>query len=121
MAWGGLAFTVYPVAVAYANDRIDPKDLVPAAGALLMAYSAGAALGPLAAGLAMRVSGARGLYLFTALVGLVLALVVARRRGAEKVSVADQGAYIPVPRTSTVITQLDPRGEEPDSDQVESR
>jgi len=122
VVWGGLAFTIYPVAVAYANDRIAPKDLVPAAGALLMAYSAGAALGPLLASVAMRASGARGLYLFTAVVGLLLALLVARRRGAERVPVAEQGSYLPVPRTSTVINQLDPRGEEAsesDSEQLD--
>lgn len=110
--WGGLAFTIYPVAVAYANDRILPEELVPAAGALLMAYSGGAALGPLLAGLAMRATGIHGLYLFTALTGLCLALLVARRRGAERVSTADQGNFIPLPRTSNVITQLDPRAEE---------
>lgn len=113
--WGGLAFTIYPVAVAYANDRIDAKDLVPATGALLMAYSAGAALGPLLAGLAMRTTGSSGLYLFTCLAGLAMALLVARRRGAERVFVEDQGDYLPLPRTSAVITQLDPRSEDTDT------
>jgi MFS family permease len=107
--WGGLAFTIYPVAVAYANDRIMPEELVPAAGALLMAYSGGAAIGPILAGLVMRGTGTGGLYLFTALTGFTLALFVARRRGAEKVAVEDQGNYVAVPRTSAVIAQLDPR------------
>lgn len=110
--WGGLAFTIYPVAVAYANDRISADELVPAAGALLMAYSGGAALGAIGASQVMRAAGAGGLYLFCALIGLLLALLVARRRGAERVATPDQGSFIPVPRTSTVINQLDPRAEE---------
>ncbi|HET9680116.1 MAG TPA: MFS transporter, partial [Gammaproteobacteria bacterium] len=47
LLWGGLAFTVYPVAVAYANDHIEPQDIMPAAGALLLSYGIGAAMGPL--------------------------------------------------------------------------
>ncbi len=112
LIWGGLAFTIYPIAVAYANDRIETDELVPAAGALLIFYGVGAATGPLLAGLSMKVGGAQGLYLFCALIGLVLTLLVAQRRGADKVSVADQGDYVPVTNTSTVITQLDPRSEE---------
>lgn len=110
--WGGLAFTIYPVAVAYANDRVSPEELVPAAGALLISYSVGSALGPIVAGFAMKTSGPAGLYLFSAIVGLILTLLLARRRGAEKVPVAEQGDYMAVPRTSTVITQLDPRADD---------
>lgn len=110
--WGGLAFTLYPVAVAYANDRISAEELVPASGVLLMTYSGGAAIGPILAGLAMRTTGDNGLYLFAAIIALVLALLVARRRGAERVTVDEQGDYVAMPRTSTVITQLDPRTEE---------
>lgn len=119
--WGGLAFTIYPVAVAYANDRISADELVPAAGALLMAYSGGAALGPIIASLIMRASGISGLYLFTALIGLILALLLARRRGAERVHTADQSTFVAVPRTSTVINQLDPRAEDPADESAPQR
>ncbi|MFY9180276.1 MAG: MFS transporter [Venatoribacter sp.] len=110
--WGGIAFTIYPVAVAYANDRIDPQERVAASGVLLMSYSLGAATGPLFASALMHLSGASGLYIFSAIVGLLLALLEAKRRGAIKVSVDEQGSYIPVPRTSAVIHELNPRIEE---------
>lgn len=110
--WGGFAFTIYPVAVAYANDRIAPEESVPAAGVLLVAYSMGAALGPLMASAVMFVTAASGLFLFSAAVGGILALLEIHRRGAIRVSVADQGDYIPVPRSSAVIAQLDPRTED---------
>src|SRR5690554_3335652 len=118
--WGGVAFTIYPISVAYANDRISPEESVPAAGVLLMAYSGGAAVGPILASGVMHITGTSGLFLFSAATAMVLSLLEARRRGAKKVSVDDQGDYIPVPRTSVVINQLDPRAEEEvDEDQVE--
>lgn len=110
--WGGLAFTIYPVAVAYANDRIPAEESVMAAGVLLMSYSLGAALGPIFASVVMYFTQANGLFLFAAIVGISLSLLEARRRGAIKVSVDEQGDYIPVPRSSAVISQLDPRAEE---------
>lgn len=110
--WGGLAFTIYPVAVAYANDRIPPEESVMAAGVLLMSYSLGAALGPIMASVAMHFTQANGLFLFAALVGLSLSLLEMRRWGAVRISVEEQMDYIPVPRSSTVIAQLDPRAEE---------
>ncbi len=117
--WGGMAFTIYPISVAYANDRIEPEESVPAAGVLLMAYSGGAAVGPLLASGLMHLTGTSGLFLFSALTAMVLSLLEARRRGAKKVSVSDQGDYIPVPRTSVVINQLDPRAEEVTEDLTE--
>ncbi len=112
LLWGGIAFTVYPVAVAHANDHIEPEQTVPASGALILANSAGAATGPLAGALAMHWLGAAGLYLFAATVSLLLAGAVAWRRDREPVSIEEQSPYIPVPRTSQVIAQLDPRLEE---------
>lgn len=117
--WGGIAFTIYPISVAYANDRIEPEESVPAAGVLLMAYSGGAAVGPLLASGLMHLTGTSGLFLFSALTAMVLSLLEARRRGAKRVSVDDQGDYIPVPRTSVVINQLDPRAEEVTEDLTE--
>ena len=113
--WGGLAFTIYPVAVAYANDRISPEQSVSAAGVLLVAYSLGAACGPLLASLVMYATNASGLFIFSATVGAILALLEMHRRGAIQVEVEDQGDYIPVPRSSAVIAQLDPRAEEEES------
>lgn len=118
--WGGIAFTIYPISVAYANDRIEPEESVPAAGVLLMAYSGGAALGPLLASAVMHITGTNGLFIFAALTGMLLSLLEARRRGAKRVSVDDQGEYIPVPRTSVVINQLDPRAEEVDEADAET-
>lgn len=116
LLWGGLAFTVYPVAVAYANDHIESSNIVPAAGALLLSYSAGAAAGPVLAGLSMNLVGPVGLYWFAAVISLLTAMAIYWRHEREAVSVAEQSHYIPMPRTSPVISQMDPRLEPEDNE-----
>src|SRR3546814_7230540 len=65
--FGGLSFALYPLCVAFANDRLLPSERVTASGQLVLLYSAGAALGPLGAAAAMTRAGAGGLFLFIAL------------------------------------------------------
>src|SRR3546814_1802147 len=65
--FGGLSFALYPLCVAFANDRLLPSERVTASGQLVLLYSAGAALGPLGAAAAMTLAGAGGLFLFIAL------------------------------------------------------
>ena len=60
LALGGLAFTLYPLCVAYTNDFLEPVDLIPASGGLVMAYGLGAAIGPLGAAGAVQVVGVNG-------------------------------------------------------------
>ena len=47
--FGGLTFTLYPLCISYTCDRMEQKDTVAATQGLLLAYSIGAALGPLMA------------------------------------------------------------------------
>ena len=66
--YGGLAFTLYPVAVAHTNDRMKPHEIIPASSALLLSYGLGACLGPIAAASLMAKMGPSGLYVFIAVV-----------------------------------------------------
>ncbi|MGD8575335.1 MAG: MFS transporter, partial [Gammaproteobacteria bacterium] len=109
--FGGLAFTIYPVSVAHANDHIEADEVVPATATLILAYSIGASLGPLGGAVAMWRAGPSGLWVFTASVSLVLGLLVYLRRGADTVTVEEQGEFVAMPRTSAVIAELDPRAE----------
>jgi MFS family permease len=72
--YGGLSFTLYPLGVSHANDFLDAKDAVKAAGGLILAWGMGASLGPLAASALMGVLGPRGLFVFVAAVDILLAL-----------------------------------------------
>ncbi len=65
--FGGLSFALYPLCVAHTNDHLDPDERVAASGGLVLLYSVGAALGPIAGAAAMTLLGARGLFLFIGL------------------------------------------------------
>ena len=72
--YGGFSFTLYPLAVAHANDFVAAKDAVKASGGLLLSWGIGASCGPLAAAAMMGRLGPRGLFLFVAAVTVALAL-----------------------------------------------
>ena len=108
--FGGLAFTLYPLAVAYAFDYISLDDLVPMSGGLIMAYGLGAAVGPAAASLMVYLGGAGGLFAFCGGVALAVAgFVVWRMTVRDALPVDDQSEFQVVPRTSQVIYEIDPR------------
>ena len=113
--YGGITFSIYPLAVAHANDHLDPVDLIAASAGLIMATAAGASLGPLSTALVMEVVGTKGMYLFSGLICLLLGAFAAyrmtRRASPEA---ADQGPYVLVPRTTTASVGLDPRADRND-------
>lgn len=69
--FGGLSFALYPVAVARANDRLAPSEVIPVSSALILFYGAGAFAGPLGASGFMALFGSRGLFGFIGLVALI--------------------------------------------------
>jgi MFS family permease len=119
LAYGGAAFTIYGIAVAHANDYLDSSQMVPASAGLLVAYGIGAVVGPSAGAAAMTLLGAPGLFGYIAAVFAALALFGLYRMTARPpVPKAEQGPFVPVPRTSPVIGGLDPRAEPPEADQA---
>lgn len=88
-----LQFSLYPLAVALANDLIEPERRVSLAACLLMAFGVGASIGPLVVGLLIEPLGANTLYAFFALCGL---LIVALSRTVKQ----DEAQFVedaPVP------------------------
>jgi MFS family permease len=84
-AWGGMAFPLYAVSVAHTNDHAQPGEYVMISSGLLLMYGIGAILGPFMASLAMQWVGAGGLFLFAAMIHLLLLAYVGlrlSRRGA---------------------------------------
>lgn len=113
-AFGGLSFALYPLCVAFVNDRLLASERVAASGQLVLLYSAGAALGPLGAAAAMTLAGAGGLFLFIAAVAAaMLAFGLFRLAVSEPVPGAEQQNFQILPRTTPVAALLDPAG--PDS------
>ena len=108
--FGGTAFALYPLGVAYAFDCAGLDDLVTMSGGLIMAYGVGAAVGPAAASLFVFVGGAGGLFVFCGLVALAItAFVIWRMTVRDTPPVDDQSDFQAMPRTSQVIYEIDPR------------
>ncbi|MBT8102994.1 MAG: MFS transporter [Gammaproteobacteria bacterium] len=77
--WGALAFPLYTIAVAYANDYAMPDEYVTLSSGLLLMYGVGATIGPFLASALMTLQNASGLFLFTALVHVALVAYVTLR------------------------------------------
>lgn len=112
--FGGISATLYPLSLAYANDYIEPKDMVEASAGLLLAYGVGAALGPLVGAAAMRLVGPEGLFQYIALVaGGMTLFALYRTRKRSWVPVAEKESFVPMADiiASPVPMELDPRTE----------
>ena len=117
--YGGMAFTLYPVAVAHTNDRMEPNEIVPASSALLFSYGLGACIGPILAASLMAIVGPNGLYTFIAIVSLFFGMVVFIYKHFESPKKEEAVPFISVPRTSPIITTLHPHSEEDTIKEVE--
>jgi MFS family permease len=106
----GVVFTIYPVAMARAQDNIKKEDIVPVSAALILFFGLGACFGPVIASMVMAKAGPWGLYHFTAICGGVLGVAACIYRIKIAGRVEDQVPFIPMPKTSPVVGVLNPRG-----------
>lgn len=110
-AVGFFLFVLYPVAIAYANDVLTPRQILPASSTLILIYSVGAAAGPIAASFVVDLTGPYGLFYTLAFVGAVLVpSAVAVMHYRDPVAPEDKDAFIPtaLPQTAP-LADLDPR------------
>ncbi len=108
--FGAVAFALYPLSVTHATDFANETDFVGVVGGLLLAYSIGATLGPLASAAIMALIGASGLFVFTGIVSSAAAgFGVWRMRQRDTVTADAKGAFTSLPRTTPAATPLDPR------------
>lgn len=111
--FGALVSTLYPLSIALANDWIEPQDMVPASGGLLLAYSLGAVAGPIIASLVMDLTGPSGLFVLTCGVGLAMAVfTLARMRVRDAIPIEDQAPLQVMPRTTAVAYAMLPSEDE---------
>ena len=66
--YGGFGMPLYSLSVALANDHFEPREMVRAAGAIVIYYGAGSVVGPLVGSLFMRWFGPTGLFICMTLV-----------------------------------------------------
>lgn len=116
---GGVSFTIYPLSLTQACDRIQPKVLTSVTAVLLMAFGIGSVIGPLASPYLMSWYGSFGLFYYVAVMSGMLVLVGAGSISFfKKIPAEDQNDFVPLPRTSPVVYDLDPRGEPLDTEDV---
>lgn len=117
---GGTQSTLYPVSVAHAFDYVHRDRMVAASAGLLLAWAAGACLGPLLASIAMEMFGSSALFLFLAVLAAILAAFT-RYRMTRRPALPpeEQAPFVPLPATTAAGGQLDPRVEPPGSVNVD--
>lgn len=114
--FGGFSFALYPLSVAHTNDHLAPAQRVAAAGGLVLTYSAGAAVGPMLAGAAIRVFGPEGLFiLISASAGAALMFAFWRQLARAPVPAALQQPYRALPRTTPVAATVGASDDTPPS------
>ena len=107
---GTSLFSIYPLSVARANDRLDHgKDLVEISRSLLFAYGIGSFLAPLILGAVLGISGG----LFFAVLALAALLLGVYALSAERIANEQLSVYVAVPAASGAsLAQMDPRQDE---------
>lgn len=72
--FGGFSFTIYPLSMAHACEKVNDNEIVSATSGFVLFYGVGAIAGPLMAPIAMTQIGYNGLFYFLALMAIVLAV-----------------------------------------------
>lgn len=114
--YGALAYTLYSIAVAHANDHAGAEDFVRVSGGLLLLYGFGTMIGPLLGAFLMDRLRPDSLFLATAAPHLALGVyALVRARTRAPVPVEDREAFKSLPAERAVTPQavlLDPRSEQ---------
>lgn len=109
--FGGMTFTIYPVSISHACDNLEPNDMISGTQGLLLAYSIGAAIGPILGAVFMRYLGTDGLFAYFILVGIILTCFFGWRRYQIPSSKPEE-PFVSLPQTTPITAELDPRTEE---------
>ena len=111
-----LQFSLYPLAVAFANDHVETDRRVSLTAMLLVTFGVGACIGPLLTGVLMRFLGANMLYAFFCFCGLILVWRVRSKVVTHLHQVDDAPLqHVAMPGTvsaSPLVAALDPRVDE---------
>ncbi len=112
-AYGALAYALYPIAVAHANDHAGPNDFAKISGGLLLLYGFGTMIGPVLASVLMEYLRPESLFVATAIAHFALAaytLLRISRRAPVPVGEREAFKTMPSDRAATPeATRLDPR------------
>lgn len=110
---GGIIYTLYPLSLSQVCDRISHADLVGVTSLLLIVYGIGSTIGPLTAPLLMVPFGTEGLFIYYALISVLMTVVGIISIALHQPEKAEhQQDYVPLTPVTSVVYELDPRGED---------
>lgn len=112
--YGGLAFAVYPVAIAHLVDHLEPEHMLAGGSSLLLLHGVGAVIGPAMAGELLAQFGPSSLPLFWAIVHLILGVfaLVYQHRGDVEDPAEHHADFVPMVRTTPTAFELLPPEEQ---------
>lgn len=114
-ASSALFFSLYPLAVALANDHVDADRRVSLTAVMLTIFGVGASIGPLLAGSLMNLIGANMLYAFFTVCAVIIAICVHPSNIPDDTVVEDTLQHVVMPdslSSSPLVAALDPRVDE---------
>ncbi len=112
--YGAGALSHYALAVAHAADKTETHQMTAMMAGILIIWSMGSIIGPLAGGAVMSLGlGPRGLFIYAGIgMALMTIFVLARSRVSDAVPVEDKGPFVPTQTTSLVLAEMDIRGDD---------
>ncbi|MEM8702023.1 MAG: MFS transporter [Pseudomonadota bacterium] len=112
--FGGFALPLYSLSAAHGNDHAKPGQFIDVAAGIMLAFGAGAMIGPFVASVLMGVFGPASFFVYTATLHLILVVFVIVRMFSRDAVPADQRRrFVWLLRTSPMMNRL-ARGEKPD-------
>ncbi|MCF4098310.1 MFS transporter [Maritalea mediterranea] len=105
---GGFTLPVYSICMAHMNDYLKPQQMVAASSTLVLVFSAGMVIGPIGGSFALDQFEGAGMFVFYAVVALVMAATgIQRIVTSDKSKVDDKDTFVPLAATTTPeATQL---------------
>lgn len=109
--FGTCALPIYWISVAHANDYVEASESVDVSSNLLLIFAASAIAGPVFGSFASSAAGSGGLFLYTAVIHLILAaFIYLRIKSRAPVPPDERDAFVPIPQKSSLsVFELDPR------------
>lgn len=113
--YGGLAFAVYPIAVAHMVDHLDPEDMLGGGSNMLLLHGVGAMLGPALAGQLMQLTTPTSLPVYWAIMQFALAAgaIFFINRGKVEHPSDHNAEFVPMVRTTPTALEMLPADEFP--------
>jgi MFS family permease len=101
--FGAISFPLYSLALAHANDYLEPDQMLGASSKLVLLYGAGAIAGPFLAGNAMETFGPQGFMYYMICVYGLLSLFAAYRMFRRPQTPTETGELIQMAPSATPV------------------